>query len=69
MPSDWWHHVEALEKSITVGYNFFNRVNFGAYIQAILQDLPTILKGLEKYPDEKALLGINWTSKGFDFPA
>jgi hypothetical protein len=69
MPSDWWHHVEALEKSITVGYNFFNRVNFGAYIGAILQDLPTILSGLEKYPDEKALLGINWTSKGFDFPA
>jgi hypothetical protein len=69
IPSDWWHHVVAIEKSITVSYNFFNRVNFGAYIRAILQDLPTILKGLEKYPNEKALLGINWTSRGFDFPA
>jgi hypothetical protein len=69
MPSNWWHYVTALEKSITVSYNFFNRVNFGAYIQAVLQDLPTILNGLEKFPDAKALLGINWTSKGFDFPA
>lgn len=69
MPSDWWHHVVALEKSITVSYNFFNRVNFGAYMQAILQDLPTIVNGLEKYPDEKALLGINWMSKGFDISA
>jgi Cupin-like domain len=68
LPSDWWHHVVALEKSITVGYNFFNRVNFGAYMQAILQDLPNILNGLEKYPNEKALLGISWTSKGFSFP-
>jgi cupin-like protein len=69
IPSDWWHHVVALEKSITVSYNFFNRANFGAYIQAILQDLPVILKGLEKYPTEKALLGIDWTSKDFDYPA
>jgi hypothetical protein len=69
MPSDWWHHVETIEKSITVSYNFFNRANFGAYIQAILQDLPTILNGLEKHPDAKELLGINWMSKGFDAPA
>jgi hypothetical protein len=66
MPADWWHYVVALEKSITVSYNFFNRVNFGAYFQALLQDLPTILNGLEKYPDAKAALGIHWVSKGFD---
>jgi Cupin-like domain len=69
IPSNWWHYVTALEKSITVSYNFFNRVNFEAYIQAVLQDLPAILNGLEKYPDAKALLGINWVSRGFDFPA
>jgi hypothetical protein len=69
IPSDWWHYVTAIEKSITVSYNFFNRVNFGAYIRAILQDLPTIVTGLEKHPNAKALLGINWTSKGFDIPA
>jgi hypothetical protein len=68
-PSDWWHHVVAIEKSITVSYNFFNGVNFGTYIRAVLQDLPNILNGLEKNPDAKVLLGINWTSKGFDFPA
>jgi hypothetical protein len=68
MPSNWWHHVIALEKSITVSYNFFNRVNFGAYIQALLQDLPNILTELEKYPDSKAALGIHWVSKGFNSP-
>ncbi len=68
MPSDWWHHVVALEKSITVSYNFFNRVNFGAYVKALLQDLPNILNMLEKFPDAKAALGIHWASKGFDHP-
>jgi hypothetical protein len=68
MPSDWWHHVIALEKSITVSYNFFNRVNFGGYMKALFQDLPTILSELEKYPDAKAALGIQWESKGFDLP-
>jgi hypothetical protein len=68
MPSDWWHYVVAIEKSITVSYNFFNRVNFGAYIKALLQDLPAILGVLEKYPDAKAALGIHWVSKGFDVP-
>lgn len=67
MPSGWWHHVVALEKSITVSYNFFNRVNFGYYMADLLQDLPTIVSGLEKYPDAKKALDINWTSKGFDF--
>jgi hypothetical protein len=69
MPADWWHYVVALEKSITVSYNFFNEVNFGTYIQALLQDLPTILNGLEKYQDAKASLGIQWVSKGFETPS
>jgi hypothetical protein len=67
IPCDWWHHVVALEKSMTVNYNFFNRVNFGVYLTALLRDLPEVVNGLEKSPDAKAALGIDWVSKGFDF--
>jgi hypothetical protein len=68
MPWLWWHQVVALEKSITVNYNFFNRVNFTAYLTEVLQNLPTIVAGIEKLPDAKAALGIDWVSKGFDIP-
>lgn len=68
MPCLWWHHVVALENSITVNYNFFNRVNFSAYLTDLLQYLPAIVAGIEKLPDAKKALGIDWLSKGFDFP-
>jgi histone arginine demethylase JMJD6 len=68
IPSRWWHYVVALEKTITVNYNFFNRVNFAAYLTHILRDLPAVVKALEQLPDQKAALGIAWTSQGFDFP-
>lgn len=68
IPCLWWHHVVALENSITVNYNFFNRVNFAAYISNLLQHLPEIVAGIEKMPDVKAALGIDWVSKGFDSP-
>jgi hypothetical protein len=67
MPWLWWHQVVALESSITVNYNFFNRVNFAAYITDLLQRLPAIVGGIEEHSDAKAALGIDWTSKGFDF--
>jgi hypothetical protein len=66
IPCGWWHHVVALEKSITVNYNFFNRVNFRAYLMELLQQLPAFVEGIEKTPDAKAALGINWVSKGFE---
>jgi hypothetical protein len=49
-----------------VNYNFFNRVNFGAYLTALLRDLPAIVDGLEKFPGAKANLGIDWVCKRFD---
>jgi len=67
MPCLWWHHVVALENSITVNYNFFNRVNFSGYMTNLLRELPAIVAGMEKIPDAKAALGISWISKGFDF--
>jgi hypothetical protein len=68
IPHRWWHHIVGLEKSITVNYNFFNRVNFSAYLTHILRDLPTVVEGLEQSPDEQAALGIKWKTRGFDFP-
>ena len=64
----WWHHVVSLEKSITVNYNFFNRVNFGGYLTHLLKDLPAVVNGLANSPDARAALGIKWTSLGFEFP-
>jgi hypothetical protein len=60
--------VIALENSITVNCNFFNRVNFTAYFTDLLQRVPALVQGIEKLPDAKKALDINWTSKGFDFP-
>jgi Cupin-like domain len=68
MPNLWWHHVVALENSITVNCNFFNRVNFTAYLSDLLQRLPALVAGIEKLPGAKKALGIDWTSRGFDFP-
>ncbi len=68
IPYRWWHHVVGLEKSITVNYNFFNRVNFGAYLKHLLRDLPSVVEGLGKLPGARAALGIEWTCRGFDFP-
>jgi hypothetical protein len=68
VPYLWWHHVVGIEKSITVNYNFFNRVNFGSYLTQLFQDLPTIVGGIEHSPDARAALGIQWSSRGFDFP-
>ena len=68
IPCLWWHHVVALENSITVNYNFLNRVNFTGYLTELLQRLPDIVAGIEKLPEAKAALGINWLCKGFEFP-
>jgi Cupin-like domain len=65
IPSRWWHHVVAIEKSITVNYNFFNRVNFSAYITDLLRDLPSIANALAGSPQARAALDIRWTTKDF----
>jgi hypothetical protein len=67
IPHRWWHHAVGLEKSITVNYNFFNRVNMGAYITHLLRELPALVDGIAKLPEARAALGIKWTSRGFDF--
>jgi ribosomal protein L16 Arg81 hydroxylase len=68
-PHRWWHHVVGLEKSITIAYNFFNRVNFSDYLADLLQRLPAIVDGLDACPDARAALGIEWLCRGFELPA
>jgi len=66
IPSRWWHAVTALDHSITVSYNFFNRVNFGDYFLDFFRSLPRTLRHLERTPGWHEALGVNWTSKGFE---
>jgi hypothetical protein len=66
IPSRWWHHAVCLEKSITVNYNFFNRVNMAGYMTHLLRELPALVEGIAQLPEERAALGIQWTSRGFD---
>jgi len=67
IPYRWWHHVVALDNSITVNYNFFNRVNFGAFLTSLFQALPDIVDGLAHSPEARTALGIDWVCRGFDF--
>jgi hypothetical protein len=68
IPYRWWHHAVGLEKSITVNYNFFNRVNMNGYLTHLLRDLPALVDGIAGLPEQRAALGIKWTCRGFDFP-
>jgi hypothetical protein len=66
MPSAWWHHVVALEKSITFSYDFFNETNFGAHFESRVRDIPSLVGALDRNPALREMLNIRWTSKGFD---
>lgn len=68
IPSRWWHHAVCLEKSLTVNYNFFNRVNMAGYLTRLLQDLPALVDGIAQLPEARAALEIKWECRGFDFP-
>ena len=66
IPSQWWHAVTALDNSITVSYNFFNRVNFGEYFLDFFRSLPRTLKHLDRTPGWQEALGVDWASRGFE---
>jgi ribosomal protein L16 Arg81 hydroxylase len=65
MPSNWWHHVRGLEKSITVSHNFFNEVNFSHHLTSLLKRTPKLLDAIEKFPVWKEKLRPEWQSRGF----
>ena len=68
IPPCWWHEVIAIENSITVNYNFFNRFNFGSFLTDLLRELPSVVHGLNQVPGARDALGIRWACKGFDIP-
>jgi Cupin-like domain len=65
IPANWFHHVRGLEKSITVSHNFFNDSNFTRHITHYLRNLPTLVKSIDKSPDWRRALRINWRASDF----
>lgn len=39
IPPDWWHYTRSHEHSITFSHNFFNQVNFSAFMRGIFENL------------------------------
>jgi hypothetical protein len=37
-------------------------------VTQLLRDLPALVQGFQNFPGERAALGIQWTSRDFDFP-
>jgi len=63
IPANWRHHVRGLEKSITVGHNFFNDSNFTQHMVDILRELPALAKGIDRSPSWREELRINGTCR------
>jgi hypothetical protein len=64
-PANWWHHVRALEKSITVARNFFNDTNFAQYLVHMLRNLPELAQGIDRSPNWREQLRIKWRWSDF----
>ena len=64
LPADWWHHVVAVEESITLSFEFVNATNFGRFMAALLRNLPDTV---QRFLSLEALsaLGATWVCKGF----
>ena len=64
LPADWWHHVVAVEESITLSFEFVNATNFNRFLTALLRNLPdTVQRFLSM--EALAALGARWLCKGF----
>jgi Cupin-like domain len=64
LPADWWHHVVAVEESITLSFEFVNATNFNRFLTALLRNLPDTV---QRFLSMEALtaLGARWLCKGF----
>jgi hypothetical protein len=65
IPANWFHHVRGLEKSITVSHNFFNDTNFTRHISHYLRNLPTLVKSIDRSPNWRQALKIDWRASDF----
>jgi len=39
IPPDWWHYTNALDHSMTLSQNFFNRNNFADFVRGLFSDI------------------------------
>jgi hypothetical protein len=60
IPSDWWHYVRGLERSITVSHNFFNDANFSQHLTELLRRLPTLVRAFDQIPGLRDALEVQW---------
>ena len=66
IPTGWMHYVIALEKSITLTFNFVDASNFASHMLAIARDLPYWARKVDT-PAMRQSLGIRWSSKGWNY--
>jgi len=64
LPADWWHHVVAVEESITLSFEFVNASNFNRFLTALLRNLPDTVQRFLSL-EALTLLGARWLCKGF----
>jgi len=64
LPADWWHHVVAVEESITLSFEFVNGTNFNRFLSALLRNLPDTVQRFLSL-EALAALGAQWLCKGF----
>jgi Cupin-like domain len=62
IPTGWLHFVVALEKSITLTFNFVDASNFSNHILAMARDLPYWARKVDT-PAMRQALGIRWNCK------
>ena len=54
IPSNWWHHVQTIEKSITVSHNFFNDTNINEHLAGLLADMSALADGIRRSQEIKS---------------
>jgi hypothetical protein len=64
-PPLWWHHVRALDKSITLSHNFFNEANVNDYLAGLIRKLPKLARVIGENEQLRRTLKIKWDTADF----
>lgn len=67
IPQGWYHHVVALDSSLSFGFNFVNQTNFMEHILGICKEMPRWMQRINS-PDFRKALSIAWTWNDFALP-
>src|SRR5262245_14746060 len=65
IPTNWWHYVRGLEKSITLSRSVLNDSNFSQHMIDILRNLPALAEGIDRSPKWREELGVKWRLSDF----